>query len=130
MARVHTYNLRGGTTEHHRKRCFLKVTASRQPGPVEAMSWHPPPAGVIITTGATRSAVCRDSPGGEKAFGIMLLQRGWNQEASTFLEWERLFCLQSAVGAKTGGLLLMLFLSGTRRAAARYKPPTRHHSYG
>lgn len=45
----------------------------------ETMSWHPPPAGVSITSGgATRSAVCRDSPGGDKAFGIMLLQQGWN----------------------------------------------------
>lgn len=38
---VHMYNLREGTNEHYGKRCFLRVTASRQPGPLEIMSWHP-----------------------------------------------------------------------------------------
>lgn len=67
---LHMYSLRGGTNEHYRKRCFLRVTDSQA-------LWRPC-AGIPLTTGAARSAVCRDSPGGKIAFGIMLLQQGWD----------------------------------------------------
>lgn len=70
---------------------------------METVSWHPPPAGVIIAAGAAGSAVSRASWGREKGLGIVLPQQGWNEE--TFLAWERLPHFESAAAAKSGSFV-------------------------